>query len=107
MLKENKTKATREFNKKRKEDNKVFQRFAGIEKLTSKAEVKMDRVSKLISTNGKYSKSKSSFGNYKVEVRRLWTDYYGKQSIVNDSQLFFRVSECKDFIKTLPIDMSY
>lgn len=39
IIKEAKAKATREYNKKRKEDNKVFQKFLGIDKLTSKAEV--------------------------------------------------------------------
>ena len=46
ILKEAKAKATRDYNKKRKEDNKVFQRFCGLdkgldklEKLTIKAEV--------------------------------------------------------------------
>jgi hypothetical protein len=34
IIKEAKAKATREYNKKRKADNKVFQRFSGIEKLT-------------------------------------------------------------------------
>jgi hypothetical protein len=38
-LKEIKAKVAREYNKKRKADNKVFQRFSGIEKLTIKAEV--------------------------------------------------------------------
>ena len=63
----------------------------------------MNRESKLVSTDGIVYKSKSSFGNYKVEAKRLWTDYYGKQSIVRDVQLFFRVKEAKKFISTLPI----
>ena len=64
----------------------------------------MNRTSKLVSTDGIIHNSKSSFGNYRVEARRLWADYYGNESIVLDPQLFFSVKEAKEFISTLPLE---
>ena len=63
----------------------------------------MDKISRLISTNGIIHKSKSSFGNYRVESKRLWQTYNGNIKVVDDCHLFFRVKEAKEFIKGLPI----
>lgn len=63
----------------------------------------MYKIDKLISTNGKISKSKSSFGNYKVDAKREWTDHHGKIRIVAEGQFFFKIKDAKKFIQGLPI----